>query len=403
MPAPLYSWLPLFFLWFGASISVAEIYTGGAVAGAGPVPGLTAIFLGHLFGSLLLGLMAYIGFRERKPAIMCTRNSFGEKGSWLLSVANILQLVGWTAVMLQQCGDAASLILNKLWGVENGFALVVICMGVLVFLRTAWERQGTFALNVGAVTLLAGLALLVSWVLWGMAADVTLVEKPATMPFAQALELSIVMPLSWVPLVADYSCRANKASVAVFAPSVGYFIGSVWMYTLGFAGSLYTGEMNPSAMLLAAGFGIAALSVVALSTIVTTFLDVYSAVASAQNITRKIPFRAGALCFVTIGTALALFWNYQVYENFLHYIGAIFAPLSAILIADHFLLRENHSSKAFSIAGLASLILGICAHTLATRYNAPLGPIMTCLLATLCIHCVVRVVSRMASGRAAVR
>ena len=387
-----YSWFPLFFLWLGASISVAEIYTGGAIAEAGPLPGLIAIITGHLLGVLLLALMAYIGYSEKKPAIMCSRLSFGVRGSWLLSAANVVQLVGWTAVMLQQSGQAMSLILQTMWGIENSLVPVIVVMGILVALWTLWDRKGNFTVNNMAVLLLTSLCLLVSWVLFGQIASGPVATRPATMPFSLAFELSLIMPLSWVPLVADYASRAKKVSIAVFAPATGYFIGSVWMYCIGFAGALYTGEANPSPMLLAAGFGVSALGVVALSTISTTFLDVYSSVASAQNIATRLPFRTGALATVGIGTVMALFWSYEVYESFLLYIGAIFAPLSAVMFADFFVLRQNHSARAISAPGLVSLCLGMAVHALAAHFQSPLGPTVSCLAFTFCFHIGLRLV-----------
>ena len=57
----------LFFLWFGAAVSVAEILTGGYLAELGAVKGLWAILLGHLAGTLLLVLAGLIGFREKTP------------------------------------------------------------------------------------------------------------------------------------------------------------------------------------------------------------------------------------------------------------------------------------------------------------------------------------------------
>ena len=101
-----YSWFPLTVLWFGAAMSVAEIQTGGLVAAAGPGPGLQAIIGGHVLGAFLLGLMGYIGFREGMPSLMCTRIAFGIRGSWLLSAANVMQLLGWTTVMIQQNSQA---------------------------------------------------------------------------------------------------------------------------------------------------------------------------------------------------------------------------------------------------------------------------------------------------------
>ena len=100
----------LFFLWFGAAVSVAEILTGGYLAELGAVKGLWAILLGHLAGTLLLVLAGLIGFRERLPAIMSTRISFGKQGSYLISLINILQLVGWTAIMIIEGGTAMNVI-----------------------------------------------------------------------------------------------------------------------------------------------------------------------------------------------------------------------------------------------------------------------------------------------------
>src|SRR4030065_2906042 len=98
------SGLHLFLLWFGAAVSVAEILRGGYLAEVGAVKGLWAIILGHLAGTILLVLAGLIGFSERLPAIMSTRISFGKQGSYLISAINILQLVGWTAIMIIEGG-----------------------------------------------------------------------------------------------------------------------------------------------------------------------------------------------------------------------------------------------------------------------------------------------------------
>lgn len=165
MQSRTYRFLPLFTLWFGASISVAEMQTGGLMAPAGLSTGIWAIAGGHLLGALLLGLMGYLGFREGTPAIMCTRISFGLKGSWLLSLANTIQLLGWTAVMLRFSGQAVSSILLNVWGLDNTRVYAVVFIGCLVALWSFWETQGQHWGNMAAVGLLLCLALLVSWVL----------------------------------------------------------------------------------------------------------------------------------------------------------------------------------------------------------------------------------------------
>ncbi len=389
-----YSWFPLTLLWFGAAMSVAEINTGGLTAAAGLGPGLWAVISGHLVGALLLGLMGLLGFREGMPSLMCTRIAFGVRGSWVLSLANVLQLLGWTTVMIQLNSQALSGITQTLWGVEAAIPATFV-LGGLIALWALWESQGKHGGNTVAVIMIALLGLVVTWTLWKKAAEVGFPSpaapaSPPAMTFGEAFELSLVMPLSWMPLVADYACRAKSAKIAALCPALGYLVGSLWMYGLGFAGALLTGESDPTPMMLAAGLGVVALGVLALSTIITTFLDVYSAVASAKNIFPALPERPAGLAAVCIGTGAALFWNSELYIGFLHLIGAVFAPLGAILFTDYYLLRRDERARPVSPAGLISLAVGFGSHILFSRLGSPLGPTMSCLLVTLPVHVILR-------------
>ena len=386
-----YSWFPLTVLWFGAAMSVAEIQTGGLVAAAGQGPGLQAIISGHLVGVALLGLMGYIGFREGMPSLMCTRIAFGIRGSWLLSAANIVQLLGWTTVMIQQNSQAVGGITRQLWGVEVTSA-AVIALGCLIAIWTLWEAAGKHTGNTVAVILLGLLAVLVSYTLWTKAgvAAAPLPAAAPTMSFAEAFELSLVMPLSWVPLVADYASRAKSARAACLAPALGYLTGSVWMYCLGFSGALLTGQSDPTPMMMAAGLGVAALSVLVISTVATTFLDVYSIVATARNIAPRLNERAIGLCAVLVGASAALVWDSNLYIHFLHVIGAIFAPLSAILFTDYFLMRRDDRHRIASVPSLLSLAAGVSGYVLFSKIGSPVGPSFSCLLLTLAVHVCLR-------------
>lgn len=397
--SPTYSWFSLSLLWFGAAVSVAEILTGGLLASAGVRAGLWAIVLGHLVGIVLLGLVGLIGYRERMPAIMCTRISFGARGSWLLSLANVLQLVGWTAVMIQQSGKALGGIATHLWNIE-ATAVATLVMGGLIAVWTIWQSEGRYRNNTVTVVLLFLLTIFVSWVLWGKAAATPVVQGPGpTMSFHEAFELSFIMPLSWVPLVADYASRARSAKSATLAPALGYLVGSLWMYGIGFAGALFTGEADPTPMLLAAGLGIAALGIVVLSTVTTTFLDVYSAVVSARNISPRLPEKSLGIAIVVIGTIAAIILDSDLYINFLLMIGAVFTPLSAILLTDYFLLRLDFRKSQVDAASLFSLTCGVTAYFLFTTFGSPAGPAMSCIVLTLALHLIVRrVVARGAMG-----
>ena len=87
-------------IWFGAAVSIAEILTGTYLAPLGFQKGLAAILLGHIIGCILLFLAGVIGGQTRKSSMETVKMSFGQKGSLLFSVLNVMQLVGWTAIMI---------------------------------------------------------------------------------------------------------------------------------------------------------------------------------------------------------------------------------------------------------------------------------------------------------------
>ena len=188
------------FLWFGAAVSVAEILAGGLIAPLGFSTGVTAILLGHLIGTTLLVLGGIIGSRERTSAIESTRLSFGVYGSGLFSILNVLQLIGWTAIMIISAAKSANQITKMLWQIDN-YAAWSIGIGALIFLWIFLGREGGWKkVNMAAVLLLFGLTVVMSVAIFKTPG--ALAQEPAGgMSFSEAVELSVVMPLSWLPLI----------------------------------------------------------------------------------------------------------------------------------------------------------------------------------------------------------
>lgn len=379
------SWT-LLFLWFGASVSVAEILAGGLLAELGLARGLWAIVLGHLVGTGLLVLGGLIGFRERLPAVRSTRISFGRRGSYLVSVANVLQLVGWTAVMLVEGGRAVNAVSSATWGLDSPAGATIV-LGALVALWVGVGIRGMKVLNTIAVCLLLGLTVVLSAVLLGR----PLPEAAASGgSFGMGFEMSIIMPLSWFPLMADYTSMAKTRRGSWLAPFSGYFLGSCWMYSIGLLGALSTGEADPTGVMLAANLGLAALMVIGLSTITTTFLDVYSAAESSLNVFEGLPRRTTSVAFAALGTALALVFPIERYIDFLYLLGSVFAPIIAILLSDYFIRKVDMRDKAVDAVALASLALGMTFYHLIKGLDWPMGPTLATIAVTLAVHNVLR-------------
>lgn len=328
------------FLWFGAAVSIAEILTGGLLAPLGFQSGVTAIVLGHIVGTIILVLGGLIGTQERIPAIVSTRISFGIYGSYLFSVLNVLQLVGWTAVMIIAAARSANEISKMLWSIDQ-LALWSIGIGGLVLLWIGLGREGGLKkANMVAVCLLFGITVMLSQVVFK---DTVALSAPPIggMSFGEALELSVIMPLSWLPLIADYTRFAKNKKSAALGSGLGYFIGSCWMYMIGLGAAIAIGNPEPSAMMLAANLGLAALGIVILATVTTTFLDAYSAGVSFANIFPKFKEKHVAVVMTLIGTAIALWVDIEQYEDFLMIIGSVFAPLFAVLLTEYFIIKNR--------------------------------------------------------------
>jgi putative hydroxymethylpyrimidine transporter CytX len=179
------------------------------------------------------------------------------------------------------------------------------------------------------------------------------IPRTKDLSFMLALDLVIAMPISWLPLVSDYSRFARESRPCFWGTWLGYFVVSSWMYVLGLMAALATQSPDPSEIVLRLmveyGLVVPALFVVAFSTFTTTFLDIYSTAVSAMNVFPKLSERWGILSGGLLGTFLALIFPVTHYENFLLFIGAMFCPIFGIVLADYFILRGGkYPSEAFS-------------------------------------------------------
>jgi len=345
------------FLWFGAAVSAAEILTGGLIAPLGFKMGIIVILLGHLIGTGILVLGGIIGTREKVPSMTSTNISFGVYSTYLFSILNILQLIGWTAIMIKVAANSVNLISKSLWNFDNVLVCILI-IGAFTILWICFGNKGMKKLNITAVSLLFILTLVLGSIIFK---DKTLLAKASTgeISFGAALELSIIMPLSWLPLIADYTRFAKSEKSGAYGSFIGYFLGSSWMFIIGLGAVIVSNNSDPSAIMLAANLGITALGIVVLSTVTTTFLDVYSAGVSFLNIMPKFSEKRIGIVMAIIGTVAAVIFPMGNYEGFLYIIGSVFAPLFAILITDYFIIKKNTKVQSSVLINWGAIIVWI--------------------------------------------
>ncbi|WP_423821988.1 putative hydroxymethylpyrimidine transporter CytX [Salinisphaera sp. SPP-AMP-43] len=383
--------LPFFFLWFGAAVSLSEILAGTLLAPLGLTQGLIAIVLGHVIGTTLLVLGGLIGTREGQSAMGTTEAAFGPLGRRLFAGLNVLQLIGWTAVMLATGADQAA-------GLASGPAAIwVVLLAGLVAGWAMFARAGIGHLNTVAVALLMGLLFAVFFRLF-YAPEPASTGATTPMRFGTGLELVIVMPLSWLPLIADYNRHAHRPGVASVFTWAGYALGSAWMYAIGLWMAVHFGGLNLGALVAGAPAVAGALVVVVLSTVTTTFLDVYSAGVSARHMGLAGPIRGLAVGVALLGTVLALWVPIGAYEGFLYAIGALFSPLYAVVLTRYFVLRRSAVRSRFvAIPALAVWGIGVAAYYGFAAVGTPIGATLPAFMLTAVLYtliCIARPAAR---------
>ena len=335
-----------FLLWAGAAISLAEIWAGSLIVPLGLGLGLWAILLGHLIGNTPFALGGLIGSRWGIPTMVSVRPSFGIRGSYFAAALNVIQLIGWTAVMLIVCGQAADAI-SKFYGFSNLPLWIILSGGITTLWAVVGHRIWKWLQRISVFVLLI-LCVVMTYIVfqeygWGMLSQI---PRKRDFPFMVGMDLVIAMPISWLPLVSDYSRFATDSKRSFWGTWIGYFIVSSWMYLIGLMATLATQSSDPSGvvmnLMLKFGWAIPALIIVLFSTFTTTFLDIYSTAISGLNIFPKLGERTGIWIGGILGIIVAIIFPALLdYEHFLLFIGAMFCPLFGIVLVDYFLLRRG--------------------------------------------------------------
>lgn len=364
-------------IWFGAGISIAEILTGTYFAPLGFEKGFLAIIVGHIIGCALLFLAGLIGGKVRKSAMETVKMSFGEKGCLLFAVLNIVQLVGWTAIMIYDGALAA----NGVWGVGNWFWCLVI--GGLIVLWVLIGIQNLGKLNTLAMAALFILTVILSWVIFGGGSALDLSGEGMT--FGAAVELAVAMPLSWLPLISDYTREAKEPVKATAVSAAVYGLVSCWMYLIGMGAAIFTGEADIAQIMVKAGLGAAGLIIIVFSTVTTTFLDAWSAGISSESVSAKFSGKWFAVGAAVLGTAGAVLFPMDDITDFLYLIGSVFAPMIAIQIADFFLLRKNHAGRTVDWVNMAVWAAGFVLYRLLMNVDMIVGSTLPDMVITIAL------------------
>lgn len=389
----------LFSLWFSLGIGLMVLQTGALLApGLGLSGGLLAIFLGTLVGVALLASVGVIGCDTGLSSMAALKLSLGSRGALLPALLNVLQLIGWGAFEIIVMRDAASLLGARafsdasvfsnplLWTLFFGaLATLLAVSGPLTFVRKVLRKWGIWLLLAACL-----------WLTWNLFSKADLgalwaQKGDGSLPLAVGFDIAIAMPLSWLPLIADYSRFGKRAKKVFGGTAAGFFLGNVWLMSLGVAYTLAfapSGEVNALLLALAgAGLGIPLLLIL-LDESENAFADIHSAAVSG-GVLWRLKVEHLALAIGGICTLIACFAPLAQYQNFLLLIGSVFAPLFGVVLVDHFLVRKRSAQVTTALFCWPALLAwagGVSTYHLLANMYPDVGATLPALVLAGVLH-----------------
>ena len=364
-----------FILWSSLGVGLLVLSAGSFLSQAKFFDAIIAIIVGSIVGSILLALAGKIGSDHGIPSLITMRPAFGIKGSYLPAVLNILQLVGWTTFEIMIMARAADMLTGGVlpyyfWAALFGaFVALLGIAGPLDVIRqwigkfAAWIAYGTSAIII--INLLNS-------------ADITslFLSSGEGLSFFTALDLVIAMPVSWMPLVADYNRFSKKSKNALWGTFIGFTMTNILFYF----GGILLGTSDVLAIVVAIQamfFGFLILLLI-VDEADNAFADVYSASVSTQNIFAMINQKHLIIGLTIVSTILAMVVSIQQYEVFLLLIGAIFIPLFGVVLTDYYIIKRQKYTEQLLYMRRNKLGIGIpaiIAWTLGVLLNYVLSPL----------------------------
>jgi len=329
-------------LWFSLGVGLLVMQVGAYLMPAlGTKEALIAIVAGSIVGAGLLGWVARLGCDSGLASAGLMHAVYGRTFASLPIILNIVQLVGWgtfelvvmrdaTVAIGQQSGAMAGahwpVLATLLWG---GVVMLLISGSMVQLVRKLIAR---IALPLVVLSLLW-----LSWQFLGLAQAQGFEQLwqrrgEGGMGVMPALDLVIAMPISWLPLVADYARHGRSGGAALRGTWTGYALANMWCYALGVLVALTLPSQDLVTALLLAQGGLIALSLILIDEVDNAYGDTYSGAVSAHSLLPRWSIRRWGLAVAALCTGLALVLPMHSLEPFLLLLSSVFVPLFGVIL-----------------------------------------------------------------------
>ena len=365
--------------WFNTGVSMVKIRTGIVFAALGFTKGLLAILVGHVIACALVFFLGLMGGKLRKNSLDIAKMSFGQNGILLFSLLNFIQFAGLATILIHDSAHAVNGIFHKedwIWCIViGGLIMLWILIGIKNFGKIS--RVAMWALFI--------LTLILFYKIFGSGNSLTATGKAIS--FGSAVEVSLGMPLAWLPQISNYSREYRRPVASTAVSVITHGIISAWMFIIGMSAAMFTGKTEGVQILLQTGFGVVGLVIIICSTVMVAFTNVYSAGVIGEATSNKINRKCLSVAVALFGILGAIFLPLTDITGFLRFVGSLFIPVAAIQIADFYILKKNEGNKKLDVANLVIWLVGFVIYHLLMKIDIVVGSALPNLIivVALCV------------------
>ncbi|KAA0098490.1 allantoin permease [Mycolicibacterium sp. P1-18] len=347
-------------LWGNLGVSLLG-FTGAAVVLQPGGPGtpqlslmaaLLATVVGTVLGAAAIAASAIPGAQTGAPAMVLLRGLLGARVSYLPTVLNIVQMVGWGTFELVTIATAAATVLPSVpqW-------IFVVVGGVIT--------TGLSLYPLGAVRVLrkyvtVAVVIALAYLFFQLLAKpLPPLTEGTWSGFSIGVDTTVAVAVSWVPMAADYARHSRSSAAAFTGAFFGYGLTQIACYALGLLALVTVAADGDQifAAFIAVPLGGLAFAVLAIREMDQSFANVYSATVSTQNVRPRWDRRYIAVTVGVLITVLALLVDIYGYASFLSLIGSVFVPLFAVLTIDYYCFSGRRGWDLSSDSASRSLML----------------------------------------------
>ncbi|HUH40936.1 MAG TPA: cytosine permease [Castellaniella sp.] len=380
-------------LWFSLGVGLLVMQVGAYLVPAlGLREAMMAVVFGSILGAGLLAWVARIACDSGLSSAGLMHAVYGSRFARLPVFLNILQLVGWATFELVIMRDGTIAIGRQAFGLELGLVLPTLFWGLIVgalLCGSMITLVRRFVSRLGLPLVLASLVWLSIQFL--MKLDTQTLQaawaRPGTggLGVFGALDLVIAMPVSWLPLVADYARHGRSGRSALGGTWLGYTVANIWCYALGVLVITVSGpDTDMIAALLLAQGGLIALGLILIDELDNTYGDLYSGSVSAHSIVPRLGVRAWGVGLAVLCILLAMVLPMHSLEPFLLTLSSVFVPLFGTILGRVGTrpIRLDASGPGIQITSALIWILGIMAYHALAQWAPQYGSALPTLALT---------------------